>query len=450
MEQRHDIIFASHNLLVRKRPARDTRNWVVTFDHHGITGRFDRPGFAEEFLAARGMSMLTFLGRGNDWYQYPEMGAALAVARAAMLGRGRVMTYGSSMGGYAAIRFADALGAHACLAISPQYSIDPAKVPFERRWRHDAQRIVWRRELDGPIRCEARPVIIHDPIGEDGLHVRRIEAEIACDTIALPYIAHPGTTYLQSIGALAELVPAILEGSFDPAEAAPRLRRLRKRDPVYLSELARRQPAWRPALGIALARQAVDRAPGVDLMLHVLASKLSAAGRHGEALGFHRKACELSGDILCYALPHALALAGAGDGEAALTRLRGLAVRHPGEAHLHHALAHILWTMGRRGEALAVARHVVRLAPRDPFYRAVLFEYRWPRLRFQAARAVRLLRGLRRRLGRAAQTAPFTASRSARSIASSDAPLLSRITRAAIRLTAPAARMYSAIGRQSS
>lgn len=444
MEHRHDIIYASAHLLVRKRPARDTQSWVITFDHYGIADGFDRPGFAEDFLAARGISVLTFLGRGNDWYQYPDMRGALAIARAALLGRGRVMTYGSSMGGYAAIRFADALGAHACLAISPQYSIDPRKVPFERRWQHDARRIAWQPELDGPIRCEARPVIIHDPIGEDGLHVRRIAADIACIPIGLPYTAHPATTYLQSVGALAELVPAILDGSFDPADAARRLRVGRKRDPVYLSELARRQPAWRPALGVALARRAVERAPGTDLMAHVLAERLAVKGHHAEALRCHARACDLSGDLLCYALPHALALVRSGDAAGGLRRLRQLAARHPGNAHLHHVLAGLLWTMKRRKEALAIARHVVRLAPHDPFYRAILLDYRWPGTRLAAGRTVRFLGRLRRRLRaglagrRTGQPVPSSASRSARSMASSEAPLLSRIAKVAIRLTAPA------------
>ncbi|KQX25447.1 hypothetical protein ASD39_11695 [Sphingomonas sp. Root50] len=399
-------MYASENLLVRQRPSHRPDLLVVTFDHYGITGRFDRPGFAEDFLASRGISVLTFLGRGNDWYQYPDMRDALAAARTVAAGRRRVMTYGSSMGGYAAIRFADALGAQACLALSPQYSLDPRKVPFERRWGDDANRIAWRPELDGTIRCAADPVIVYDPASSDGAHVRLIEADIACRGIALPYTAHPATTFLQSIGALAGLIGDMLDGTFDLAAAARSLDAPRKNDPIYLSELARRQPAWRPRLGVALAQRAADRSPGTDLLLHILASKLAAAGRYAEALPAHARARRLSGDIPCYALPHAHTLAQSGDLAGALALARQLAARHPGDAHIHHFLSHMLWRTKQRRKAVAVAKQAFRLSPHDPFFRSVLNQYRWSRLRLRARWAMRFADSLREQLRRAAVTPP--------------------------------------------
>lgn len=47
----------------------------------------------------------------------------------------RTVTFGNSMGGYGAIQFAGALGADVCLALSPQYSANPADVPDETRWQ---------------------------------------------------------------------------------------------------------------------------------------------------------------------------------------------------------------------------------------------------------------------------------------------------------------------------
>ncbi|MEQ9242446.1 hypothetical protein [Roseovarius indicus] len=52
------------------------------------------------------------------------------------------VTFGNSMGGYGAIVFAGRLGAKSCLAISPQYSVDPAVVPEEERWKIYRERIV--------------------------------------------------------------------------------------------------------------------------------------------------------------------------------------------------------------------------------------------------------------------------------------------------------------------
>ena len=51
------------------------------------------------------------------------------------------VTFGNSMGGYGAVIFAGALRAKSCLAISAQYSADPAVVPEEVRWAAYRERI---------------------------------------------------------------------------------------------------------------------------------------------------------------------------------------------------------------------------------------------------------------------------------------------------------------------
>jgi len=369
-------IYRSDNLLVRRKPGRRTDHWVVTFDHYGINATFERPGFGEEFLAARDVSVMTILGRGNDWYQYPDIAAALAAARAALVRADRIVTYGSSMGGYAAIRFADALGAHACVAISPQYSNDPAKVPFEWRWPEDAKRIDWRNEPAGPIRCAADLVIVYDPTNEDGQHVRRIASDVRCRRIPIRYAAHPATTFLSSSGLLPELILSVLEGQFEGRSFGERAVAARKTDAVYLSEMARRQPVWRPRLGIALARRAVAAAPAADLFHHILACRLALAGRPDEALAAHATACRLSGEFWCYALPYAEALAASGDMPAAVALAGRLATNNADHAHIQHVLAHLLWLSGRRREALHHLGRAVRLAPRNAFYRQALLAYR--------------------------------------------------------------------------
>nr|WP_047167281.1 hypothetical protein [Sphingomonas sp. Y57] len=393
-------IYRSNTLLVRKRGGRCRKRWVVTFDHYGITGSFDRPGFGEEFLAARGISLITILGCGNDWYQYPDMGAALAAARSALLRADRVITYGSSMGGYAAIRFADALGAHGCLAVSPQYSNDPAKVPFEWRWPEDARRIDWRAEPDRPIRCAADPVIVYDPTIEDGEHVRRIACDMRCRAMPIRHAAHPATTFLGSTGLLPDLVLSVLDGSFALEPFRQRVMAARKTDPVYLCELARRQPDCRPRLGIALARRAVAAVPDVDLVHHVLATRLALAGQADEALAAHARACELSDEFWSYALPYVMALADAGERPAALALAKRLAVTWPEQAHVQHVLGHLLWLSGRTQEALKPARQAIRLAPGNAFYRAALFRYRWRYAALPAFAGWRLLRWAAHRLSR--------------------------------------------------
>lgn len=88
-------------------------------------------------FARYGINVIHFTCRGPQWYQYSDAetaGRALGRAAAAF---DYIVTYGASMGGYGALLFARHAGAHMTLAISPQYSMDPAKAPFEHRFDVD-------------------------------------------------------------------------------------------------------------------------------------------------------------------------------------------------------------------------------------------------------------------------------------------------------------------------
>lgn len=80
----------------------------------------------------------------RSWYNEPgifEEIAEVVEAYRQRHGITETVTFGNSMGGYGALIFAGALGARSCLAISAQYSANPALVPEETRWREYRDRI---------------------------------------------------------------------------------------------------------------------------------------------------------------------------------------------------------------------------------------------------------------------------------------------------------------------
>jgi pimeloyl-ACP methyl ester carboxylesterase len=107
---------------------------------------FDMPGFGQSFLRKHGINAVHVLVSRSHWYQTPEMEGALAFIRHIAKDYHRVVTYGSSMGGYAAIKFGPEVRANAAVAISPQYSIDPAKAPFEKRFLKYFRREAWTND----------------------------------------------------------------------------------------------------------------------------------------------------------------------------------------------------------------------------------------------------------------------------------------------------------------
>ena len=366
-------IYQSDTLLVRGVAGPDRTGWIVSFDHFRNEPGFAQHGFGEAFLRDEGYSAVHVLCCDNRWYQYPDMLRACAAVRQALAGAERILTYGSSMGAYAALRLGKAVGATATLAISPQYSIDPAKAPWEWRWNQykDALgRCGWLEEIDGPIDSAIVPYVAFDPTDLDLRHVERIEQDIPIRRLPFPHVGHPATGYLGEIDLLRPLLRAIYDGG-DALAIARAGRERRRTSSFYLGTLASKQPACRLNSAIRLAETAVIHRPQGPMGHYNLAKLLTRAGRHAEAIAIHARVAEMTDRAAMYLPDHADALAAAGDMEGAVAVAIETASKFPDAAHIHHWLAHLLCRFGDRGRALQAARRAVAVDP-SPSFRASL------------------------------------------------------------------------------
>lgn len=354
-------IFRNDDLAVRLVPRARRGSWVVTFDSHSGNRSLDRPGFGEEFFAAKGISAAHVIGRGNHWYQYPGTAAALAKIRRRLARARRVVTYGSSMGGYAALRFAAMVGADAALALSPQYSINRARMPDERRWGQEASSIDWQPDLEGPIAPVGTMVVAYDPREADAAHVARIAAEVPIVPIALPFVGHPVTTFLSAHQLLKPLILDLIEDTLDVAAFHANAMAIRRSSPVYLSELASRQPRSRPRVAIALGRRALAAAPTEALFQSTLAQRLTQVGAHDEALPLHAQAVAASNGFSSYVYAQAEALLAAGDPAAARVPCDALVAADPENAVFLHLRARVAAAQGDKAAAQASKREAARL-----------------------------------------------------------------------------------------
>ena len=356
-------LYRSEHVVVRQVATADRDRWVVTFDNYGIGHGFDRPGFGEAWLQSQGLSAIHVLGRAEDWYQYPDIEEALACVRAAVAGASRVMTYGSSMGAYAALRFAEPVGATAVLAFSPQYTLDPKTAGHDARWSQDAHRIRWMPQWNGAVRCRPVPVIIYDPVGPDRWHAERFSRDTATTAITLPYTGHPVTSFLGEIGALGGLILETLEGSLDPRALRRHLRAQRGRSGVYLGHLAEKAWPRRQALSLALAHRAAEVSNGNDLARLSLARLLSASGRHDEALPIFESLVDYSGRRDAFLVAYAKGLAAANR----LPEARAIAdevIAAAGDtAHIQAWAASIYWANGDADDARRMIDNAIALDP---------------------------------------------------------------------------------------
>lgn len=289
-----DTLFRSGNLLVKaaRRPGEDC---VVTFDSYTDDPKLDRLAFGEEAFAQAAVPAIHVVNRRNSWYQEPEWRGMVAAVAAATAPYRRVLAYGSSMGGYAALRFGKMIGATAALAISPQYSLHPGKADFDTRWAKAVRGNRWQPELAGPLPADLPAMIVYDPAHTlDRHHVDLIAREMPVQRIALPYSGHPSGGYLAECGLLRPLVLDALAGNSDFTALIRAARGHRRKSTSYFVALARAASARKPARAIAFARHAIELSPTAYFAWVALAEQLRAAGRIDDAFVAFERAVELT------------------------------------------------------------------------------------------------------------------------------------------------------------
>lgn len=266
-------LYRAPDFLVRYVKAGDSPVCVVTFSSLTDDPRLDRPGFGETMLKRHGIDAIHVINRTNIWYQYSELPDALQAIASATANYERIITYGSSMGGYAAIRFAGAIGAGTAIAISPQYSVSPQLAPFETRWRILTRNIQFIHENAGPACGAVAPIVFYDPRDRDAEHFGLIaRAYPRTGGVRLPHAGHPAGAYLNEVGLLAAAVLDIVHGKFDPAVLEQTARTRRRLSGQYLFTLARRLAPHHLDTKIRLAEMSVRATD--DAAYHIYLARL--------------------------------------------------------------------------------------------------------------------------------------------------------------------------------
>ena len=195
----------------------------ITFDHAGLPKHAaeSRTGWAVHELAKHGWEVLSVKARRADWFLQPEMAAYFRSARFRRIARGkrRVILYGLSMGGFAALGYSTLIPGSVALAISPQTTLHPDKVPWEKRFDY-----ALGEDWAGPFAdvAELRPAhaeayVIYSPLNKfDGPHVDRIAGFEPLTLLPLIGNAHVPGGMLRESGLLKQVVAAVARGPLKP------------------------------------------------------------------------------------------------------------------------------------------------------------------------------------------------------------------------------------------
>lgn len=201
---------------------------IIAFDIRSVRRHQINPGaFAEPFLplamrqAEGPANFLSLQTSRNCWYLDPALDAVLDKARAFCAGT-RIVTYGSSMGAYASINLAGALGADFALALSPlstmfdpyMSSIGDKRYPSDRKVLSPERDRIGRGDM-----ANLRGLICFDSThAADAAHTARIASLTRCDLLDVKHGGHPCGVMLNRIYPLRRLLSDVAKGEPDLAE----------------------------------------------------------------------------------------------------------------------------------------------------------------------------------------------------------------------------------------
>ena len=168
--------------------------------------------FADTPLKKSGITSVGVVAKRANWYPAENMRSARQAILSRVAHYRTLVSYGGSMGGYAAVKYSSLLGVSHVISLCPQWSIDPEECNganpgwqnhFQARLRGMGVR---PEDVGGKVYVFSDP---HD--GRDAFHTSRLSAICpSITTIAVPLVSHHVTPVLSGTRNLVRLIDMAL------------------------------------------------------------------------------------------------------------------------------------------------------------------------------------------------------------------------------------------------
>lgn len=151
----------------------------------------------------------------RSWGNRLDMTKVCQIVQQRAQGR-EIVCLGLSMGGFLAVAMSRALGARTCIAIAPQFSVNPEIMPNEHRWDIYTTRIQdWRiPSLDGCFTDDCTYYCFFSGIEDEVEHLVRFPVQPNVHRFLIPGSIHNTGAILKSMG----LLYPVIEGCLDRRE----------------------------------------------------------------------------------------------------------------------------------------------------------------------------------------------------------------------------------------
>jgi hypothetical protein len=237
-----EVLYKSGNLKVFFiGPRHSSRKLLaICFQYKQLEQSLEHPGFAEEFFTRERIDALYVNCATNEWYQYPELPEVLSLIRSFASDWERIVTYGSSMGAYASLRFAGAIGAHCSISVAPQYSPRSSVIAGEDRFHTDIAQTTFLHEGAYLADNTITNYVLFDPLlAIDVVHVEAYGSGASLCRIPVSCGGHIPLIALVECGLIRDTLVHLLQGTFSKPGFRRSFRLARRTSPEYWAELTR-------------------------------------------------------------------------------------------------------------------------------------------------------------------------------------------------------------------
>jgi len=221
-------------------PMEGSRKLVFTFENADQPNRPRLDGLREPWgmmwLHNLGFAVIGVKPKSVEWYRGKDLHEFFrsTYLHSLVSQFEEVFLYGSSMGGFAAMAFADAIPGASVIAFNPQSTLDPNLVPWESRYQ-EGRIQDWSGDFaDARVgAAKAKSVYVaYDPFFElDRKHIERLEQENLI-SLKMPLVGHVVATYMSEAGILSAFVEGALTGTLS-SFGCNKLARKRRNTPRY-------------------------------------------------------------------------------------------------------------------------------------------------------------------------------------------------------------------------
>jgi hypothetical protein len=212
----------------------------VTFESmstRDIQSNSDRLAWGARALCSRGFAVLGIKPKQNCWYRRSDLYATLERLRdeGFFASYSKVVFYGSSMGGYAALAFCGLAKQSIVLTFNPQTTLNIQLVPWEVRFGQGKGEDWAGAYADAGAEADKAAEVwaCYDPLYRlDKLHIDRLPRHNLRE-LKLPGVGHEMPAHFHKLGFLHTVLDGVVQGDLELEEFCKLARRRRHYGPYY-------------------------------------------------------------------------------------------------------------------------------------------------------------------------------------------------------------------------